>query len=708
MDLENSINIEETLATSPLEFQEDYFASNVSTDDINNIESSAVPDNSSEISQRNRLYKTTSIMSLSDPRSNKNTGIMFKDLRTVPMSGINLENASLKHVKNIQDDNLLSVNQLDDTASTIINGNPNEADLEHENIEQFVCSGYPFEFNGDLDYSDSSNEPDSFFNHKQHFFMLSSAGKPIYTMHGSYDIFVVYSGIIQTIVSFFQYSPNGEEKVKVIESKDVHTGRPVKFVFLDKSPIILMSITQSHQSTHLEIEQQLDFIYSFILSTLSKPYIDKIFNKYANFDLRNLLGKTDVATLDSICESLANNLNISQVLGGLQCLRMHLSVRTRLERKLMNFKSDSLLYGLIVGPNEKLISIMRPKRHTLHTSDLMILFEMIFNTNTFKSKNTETEEGDSNEHELKITTNETFWVPICLPKFNSSGHLYSLIQFYQLNDERLFKLHDIENLPDENIDPDGTKIGIILMSPYKDKFNELRKISSEIAKTILFDHRIYRDIWNSLIGNGRIVVEKIIGNKTTDANKSSQTTNRGKDANTFSSLMSQLNINSNEDNLPHNAYTEWSGILHFTVRSKRSVQCIFPESIYFDINNKKVKRNLLSVYKYLRHQLQAIWTDSVCLDLNDSNDRLIVERNDKNGITGGNGDNNTVIYEEWIDENYDNERVVGFACKFGTYEVFILGKGEITESEMLNYGLKITKWIRKQDNRVFISSGCIF
>ena len=684
------------MGTSPLEFQDDYFATNLSSDEVEVVDSSAEEARFIDPHQPQALRKTTSIISLGN-QSNENTGIMFKELRTVPVNSISLENVSLHRMNGAENglnDDVLSVNQADDTASTLLSPIITAANVANNTENESIASnnltrtGFPFVLNGSLEYSDESDDTNKFFSNRQHFFMLSSAGKPIYCMHGSYDIFVVYSGIIQTIVSFFNYSSDGSKSVKLIESIDKKTGQPIKFVFLDKSPIILMTIIRSNQSTYIELEQQLDFIYSFVLSALSKPYIDKLFGKYANFDLRNLLGKTDVSTLDSICEDFANNLNVSQVLGGLQCLRMHLSIRSRLERKLMNFRSESLLYGLIVGPNEKLISIMRPKRHTLHTSDLMILFEMIFNTNTFKTKS-------DDKGKLKFITSETFWVPICLPKFNSSGHLYNLIQFHQLNDERLFKLHDIKNADDLILDEDNTKIGIILMSPYKDTFNEMRKISNEIAKTILFDHKIYRNIWSSLVGNGRIVVDKIISDKGNESKGNAQSNTA------FSSLINKLSLNSAKPKNESNSSEPWSGILHFAVRSKRSVQCIFPESVYFDINDKKVRRNLLNVYKYLRHRLHVVWTDTACLDFGENSEKIALDGGE---AAGG---SNTVVYEDWYDE-INGERILGFGCKFGTYEVFIIGKGTVTESDMLAYGLKVVKWVRKQDSRIFISTGCIF
>lgn len=691
------------LGSSPLEFQDDYFASNISSDD--NLELANDDDNNSvDIRYRPELHKTASISSLSmvSVRNSKNDkGIMFNNLRTMPSSSINFDNAFVNKLEAPIEEHEYehSISQADDPLSTSTSPNLTPM-ISRENTDALCFDDsidqrkrFPYEFDYELETADECEDKAEFFGRKQHFFILSSAGKPIYSLHGSNELFIVYSGIIQTIVSFFKYSNSGTEIIKMIESRDVNTGDPIKFAFLDRSPIILMTVIKSEESTQIELEQQLDFIYSFLISALSKPYIDKIFNKYPNFDLRNLLGKTDILTLDSICEDLANNLNISQILGGLQCLRMHFSSRTKLERKLLNCKTQNILYGLIVGPHEKLISIIRPKRHTLHSSDLMILFEMIYNTSTFKAKD---------EHgAMKFISNETFWVPICLPKFNCNGHLYTLIQFHQLNDERLFKLHGIENNNYEYLDEDCTKIGIILMSPYKDSFNELRNISTSISREILFDSRVYKGIWNSLVGNGRLVVENILTTKQKVGNEASLRHSP------FTSLMNSIVLNNNTVNKFEGINNK--EIIHFTVKNKRFVQCIFPESQEFEIKHPHVKRNLLTVYKYLRRRLQVVTSDFNVYDSENSNKDI--DFSTENDAFTNNFQNN-IIYETWVSKTGKNtshnidsdkgEKLIGFGCKIGVYEIYIISRGDMGETKMLDYGLRILRWCRSQERRIFI------
>ncbi|GME88454.1 unnamed protein product [Ambrosiozyma monospora] len=91
-------------------------------------------------------------------------------------------------------------------ATSIFSGTPSSSSLGQGNseVDEDII---PIDLGFDLEFADNEDDSDTFSKHKKHFFILSSAGKPIYSMHGSDDILTVYAGVIQTIVSFFQYDP---------------------------------------------------------------------------------------------------------------------------------------------------------------------------------------------------------------------------------------------------------------------------------------------------------------------------------------------------------------------------------------------------------------------------------------------------------------------------------------------------------------------
>lgn len=83
---------------------------------------------------------------------------------------------------------------------------------------------------------------------RTHIFILSSAGKPIYSLHGSEDKLASLFGVMQALVSTFQLK---EDSIKSIQA-----GNGLKFVFLIKIPIILLGVTKTKRSVQ-QIEMQL-------------------------------------------------------------------------------------------------------------------------------------------------------------------------------------------------------------------------------------------------------------------------------------------------------------------------------------------------------------------------------------------------------------------------------------------------------------------
>ena len=304
------------------------------------------------------------------------------------------------------------------------------------------------------------------------YIIISSSGKPIYAFDN--NNIIVYSAIIQSIVSYFTYSTSPNQLINSIKNNNSFIN------FAHYNPFILISISPIN---HHSNPSSLSILYNYLISLLSKPYIDKIFDKYPNFDFTKLLSNSDILTLNSICHDLSLNNNAIFNYNSLQTLPINYKIRSKINSKFNSLSTSNLLFGLITTSNFKLISILKNiqnSNHNLHISDLSILFKIISSSNNFKLNS-------------QYITNETFWLPICLPKFNSNGHLYTLIQFVELNDSRYQQLHSISPNGD-NTD----KLLIILMSPFKDSFNELKKISNNLIKSLLFNKKIFNSIYNPL------------------------------------------------------------------------------------------------------------------------------------------------------------------------------------------------------------------
>lgn len=83
-------------------------------------------------------------------------------------------------------------------------------------------------------------------NQKCHVFILSTAGKPIYSLHGSEEKLNTLFGLLQALVSVVQ---SGEDSIRSI------TCRNTKFVFLVKSPLILVGVNKSKRSEQQILNQ---------------------------------------------------------------------------------------------------------------------------------------------------------------------------------------------------------------------------------------------------------------------------------------------------------------------------------------------------------------------------------------------------------------------------------------------------------------------
>lgn len=80
---------------------------------------------------------------------------------------------------------------------------------------------------------------DSWCYQTNHVFVLSNAGKPIFSLHGDEDKLATLFGVIQALVSFVQ---TGQDAITSINAKGV------RFVFLEKDNLIFVAVSRSNMS----------------------------------------------------------------------------------------------------------------------------------------------------------------------------------------------------------------------------------------------------------------------------------------------------------------------------------------------------------------------------------------------------------------------------------------------------------------------------
>jgi hypothetical protein len=303
----------------------------------------------------------------------------------------------------------------------------------------------------DID-SKGGNEEQCLFQWKsklKHYLVLSSAGKPVYSRHGDQNLINSYIGIIQTIISFYE----GDH-----DPLNSFTAGGARFAILTKGPLYFVAISRLGESDE-QLRAQLEALYMQILSTLTLPTLTQMFSNRPSTDLRRPLQGTE-PLLSSLADSFTKG-SAPALLSALECLKLRKSQRHVINNILLKTRSAQLLYGLIVAGG-RLVSVVRPKRHSLYPGDLQLIFNMLFEAGGIKAG------GGEN------------WIPLCLPGFNNTGYLYMYVNFLKA------EVNGTET-PLHTAGSNGTddEVAIILISTDKESFYELKQMHDDTVAMLM-------------------------------------------------------------------------------------------------------------------------------------------------------------------------------------------------------------------------------
>lgn len=285
----------------------------------------------------------------------------------------------------------------------------------------------------------------------KHYMILSSAGKPIYSRHGDLSLVNSYMGIIQTIISFYEGASNPLLGF---------TAGNARFVIATEGPLYFVAISRLGESD-AQLRGQLEALYMQILSTLTLPTLKNIFVHRPSTDLRKPLEGTE-SLLSSLADSFSKG-SPSALLGALECLKLRKSQRNSINNTFLKMRCDKLLYGLIVAGG-KLVSVIRPRKHSLHPSDLQLIFNMLFESGGIRAG------GGEN------------WVPLCLPAFNNRGYLYMYVSFFAGNPDSTSAASPAqkERSSSDSLE-EQDEVAVVLISPDKESFYDLKEMRDKLA-----------------------------------------------------------------------------------------------------------------------------------------------------------------------------------------------------------------------------------
>ncbi|EGC34692.1 hypothetical protein DICPUDRAFT_55620 [Dictyostelium purpureum] len=337
----------------------------------------------------------------------------------------NIDDNSIESNNNNNDSNSNDNNEEDEINNNIINSSNSIEDISNYLLKIDESSGRP-----PRKYSEQDSSNPEWFEHKKHFFILSSSGKPIYSRYGDEVALNTFMASLSAMSSFVE-SQNDTLRHLV-------AGK-YQFVFLCKYPLNLVCISSTGEPNQV-IRQQLEYIHSLIISVLTQSNMKAVFE--AKYDLRDLLGGTD-KYLDHLIHQL--NKDFSILLNSIQCLRLNNNVRNQITNILSQYKCDSLLFSLLISDNKLISQVKHKKTTSLKSQDIHLLMNYVSSTASFK-------ESES-------------WIPICLPNYNDTYFLHLYICFlypgvclllFSNQPESFYQLSDCKNqiikgLEQENI-----------------------------------------------------------------------------------------------------------------------------------------------------------------------------------------------------------------------------------------------------------------
>ncbi|WWC59421.1 uncharacterized protein I303_101977 [Kwoniella dejecticola CBS 10117] len=264
------------------------------------------------------------------------------------------------------------------------------------------------------------------------YYVLTNAGKPVFSSHDdtSEDNITNLMAIASTLISIFQEE---DDKIRCIIKGKSRIG------FVLKPPLYLFAVSDWGEPEHV-LRSHLEYIHLHILSVVSSTQLSRVFQRRSNFDLSRLLEGTETFLNNLIDHS---QFDFSYLTATLQPLRMNPATRDVAGAALMPpSKFKDLLYVLLIA-NGRIVTLLRPRKHAVHPSDLHLLLNTLASSATLRSSET--------------------WLPICFPKFNPAGFVHAYIS-YMTED-----------------------VGLVFVSADREAFEDLRNWKSIVLQKLEVD-----------------------------------------------------------------------------------------------------------------------------------------------------------------------------------------------------------------------------
>eukprot|EP00753_Platysulcus_tardus_P005697 PLAT13624.1.p1 GENE.PLAT13624.1~~PLAT13624.1.p1 ORF type:complete len:438 (-),score=156.40 PLAT13624.1:83-1396(-) len=233
--------------------------------------------------------------------------------------------------------------------------------------------------------------------HGKHFFVLSTAGKPIWARWGDEVELSGFMGMVQALMSLCADAGSG--------LKTLRAGRH-KFVFMRVGPLVFLCVASTGEPFDV-LRQQLRMLHEQIIFILTSKAMES-FSDNPGFDLRNLLGGTE-KVLEGVVHM--SNYSAGPALEAVPVLQLPSSTRSRVGALVKSSAKDAnALYAIVVA-GDRLVTAVQPKakEHQLHAKDMLMLINFLNTQSSLKAAES--------------------WTPVCMTGLRRTGFLYAFIAY---------------------------------------------------------------------------------------------------------------------------------------------------------------------------------------------------------------------------------------------------------------------------------------
>jgi len=252
--------------------------------------------------------------------------------------------------------------------------------------------------------------------------VMTEAGKPIFARYGKQGDIARICGLVQAIRTAVDCK-NKSSALNLGEIQSVHSKKTCT-VFMTVGSITLVHTSTSTTTNINAIETEafarlrLEYIYAHLIFMLTAN-IQNAFLHNPGFDLRSLISSSsDDNLLRGILDKSGpegNSVNTGPFLVSSvrSCFPISHRIRHKASKALQSVArkiENNIAFALLVVGGDKLLTVVQPsfRPHQLRVSDMHLILNFI-------------------DKQLDATTSSSaeLWIPMCLPRFHSTGFLYA-------------------------------------------------------------------------------------------------------------------------------------------------------------------------------------------------------------------------------------------------------------------------------------------